>query len=370
MPRSFVGVDIGSTAVRGVQAKVSRKGTVVISHAAEIALPDETIIAGELREPTILTNALKLLWKTGRFSSRNVAMGIASQQTMVRQVDLPYDFGEDFKDTLPYKVQQDLPVDASELSLDYYPLGDYLDAKDNNRRKALLVGAMNNTIENYMDALVQAKLKPYTVDFSGFSLIRAAVFTAGDPKTVPGPPEPDDEYPCEVLVHMGANLTIISIHYNGRPLFIRLLTGGGASVTRAISDHMSIRWEVAEALKKTSGRDLKQFDKETRQFAEEVPPEYYAVAAQIVNVMSSSLVQSVRESVEYFLAASPQVSGVSRVLLSGGGVMLPGYGERLAAELRTNVALLAPVTKYGKKKAYAGYDPRFGLAFGLAMRAG
>ncbi len=220
-----------------------------------------------------------------------------------------------------------------------------------------------------MDALVQAKLKPRTVDFSGFALIRAAAFTAGDPHNVPGPPAPDDEYQCEVLVHMGANLTIISIHYNGRPLFIRLIQGGGASVTRAISDHMTLRWEVAEALKKTSGRDVQMFDKMTQRLVAEVSDEYNGVVAQIVNVMGSSLAQSVRESVEFFLAASPQVTGVSRVLLSGGGVMLPGYGERLAAELRVNVNILAPITKFGKKKSFAGFDPRFSLAFGLAMKA-
>ncbi len=115
MSRSYVGVDIGSTAVRAVQVTKSRGGKITVVHAAEIPLPDETIVAGDLREPVVLTNAMKLLWKQGRFSNKNIAIGIASQQTMVRQVDLPYDFGEDFKDTLPYKVQQDLPVDPSEL---------------------------------------------------------------------------------------------------------------------------------------------------------------------------------------------------------------------------------------------------------------
>jgi len=368
-----VGVDIGSTAVRAVQTSV-RRGKITVTHAAEIPLPENTLVNGELREPAILTNALKLLWKQGKFSTKNVSIGIANQQTMVRQVDLPYEQGEDFKDTLPYKVSQDLPVDASELSLDYYPLGDYVDSSHQTRRKALLVGAMNIVIENYMQAVLDAKLKPINVDFSGFSLIRAAVFTAGKPGNVPSPPGPTEEFPCEVLVDMGANMTIIAIHYNGRPLFVRLIQGGGSSVTRAISDHLHLRWEIAEVLKRNMGIsgvvDTAKLDRKVQAMIAEVPPEQLPVVQQIVNMMASSLVQSVRESVEYFLAASPQVTEVSRVLLSGGGVMLQGYGERVAAELRTDVGMLAPMTAYSKgrkKKTFKRYDPRFSLAFGLSM---
>jgi type IV pilus assembly protein PilM len=372
VPQPIVGVDIGTTAVRGVHTSI-KKGQPVVTHAAEIALPENVIVNGELKEPTVLSNALKLLWKTGKFPTKNVSIGIANQQTLVRQVDLPLEEDEDFKTTLPFKVSQDLPVDASELALDYYPLGDYVDNKGGLRRKALLVGAMNMVVENFTQAVSESKLKPVNVDFSGFALIRSAVFTAGDPKRIPGAPGPNEEYPCEVLVDVGSNMTIIAVHYEGRPLFVRLVQGGGDSVTRAIADHLSLRWEVADALKKTMGIGGVVSDKQTRLLAEEVPQENIPVVQQIINMMGSSLVQVVRESVDYYLAASPQITEITRVLLSGGGVMLPGYGERIASELRTNVGLLTPMEAFSapkKAEKYAAFDPRFGLAFGLAIGTG
>lgn len=372
MARSVIGVDIGSTAVRAAEVHV-RKGRPVIKRAVEIPLPPGAVRSGELQEPAVIQNALRLLWKHGRFARRDVAIGVANQQTLVRQVDLPLEQGEDFKASLPFKAAQDLPVDASELTLDYYRLDDYIDARGNARRKALLVGATNSVVENVADVVAQAKLKPTLIDFSGFSLIRTAVYCYGNPKAVPGPPKPDQEIAAEVVIDMGAQLTVVAIHYGGRPLFVRLASGGGDSVTRAISDHLDLRWEVADALKKSLGiGSIATSDKATMRLVEEVPEAAAGVAQQIVNMMASSLVSSVRESVEYFLAASPHVTGVSRVMLSGGASLLPGYADRVAAELRSNVTIMNPLTQYGKgrrAKKFASLDPKFGLAVGLALGA-
>jgi len=368
--RLVIGVDIGSTAVRGAEVHV-RKGRPVITRAAEIPLPPGAVTAGELREPAILGNALKMLWKTGRFSRRDVSIGVANQQTLVRQVDLPFEPGENFKETLPFKVSQDLPVDAAELTLDYYRLDDYLDGRGRPHRKALLVGAMNSVVENAAAIVSDARLKPTVIDFSGFALIRTAVYSHGNPKSIPGAPLPDQDIAAEVIVDMGAQLTIVAVHYGGRPLFVRLAGGGGDSVTRAISDHLGLRWEVADALKKSLGiGGITPVDRTSARLIEEVPEAAIGVAQQIVNMMASSLVQSVRESVEYFLAASPQVTGISRVYLSGGASLLPGYGDRVAAELRSEVALLTPLNQFGKgrrSKKFKALDPKFALAVGLGL---
>lgn len=373
MARPLIGIDIGSSAIRGACVEM-RKGRPVVTHAAEIPLPDDTIVGGELRDPTVLANALRLLRKAGGFSGKTVVIGVANQQTLVRQVDLAFDPEEDFKAALPFKVAQDLPVDASELTLDYYGLGDYRDADGVTRRRALLVGAMSSTVENFTQASVDAGLQPVSVDFSAFALIRAAAYAAGtDPSSVPAPPPPGEEFPVEVLVDVGAALTIVAVHHHGRPIFVRLVPGGGASVTRAISDHLDLRWEVCEALKRVISAGSAPANKAVLRLVSEVPKEQIPVVRQIMNMMGSTLAQSVRESVEYFLAASPQVSGVSRVLLSGGGVLLGGYGERIAGELRTEVELLTPMQAFAsgrKAKQLRAYDPRFGIATGLAIGAG
>lgn len=368
-----VGVDIGTTAVRATQVKV-RRGKPVIIRAAEVPLPEGVFTDGEVRDPQALAQAIRLLWKSGRFPFRDAIVGVGNRQTMVRQVDVPLDVSdEEFSETLASRVGRDLPMDASELTMDYYGLGDYIDNQGEPRRKALIVGATNAAVENLTETVNDAKIKPVRVDFSGFALIRAAVWAYGDPKAVPETPRGDAEFTCEVVVDMGAQMTTIAIHDRGRPLFIRLVPSGGEAVTRAVADHLQLRMEVADTLKRHLGiGGVTPSDKATAKLMSEVTPAAATVAQQIVNMMASSLVQAVRESVEYYLAASPQVTGISKIRLSGGGALLPGFADRLAAELRTDVSYMKPMRRFSPgriKTKRAALDPRFTMAFGLSTGA-
>lgn len=333
--------------------------------AAEVPLPRGTIASGEVRDLGELTEALRQLWKEGRFSTRGVNIGMASQQTLVRQVDLPWEPEEVFRESLPFRVGQEFPVDPLEMTLDYYPL-ELRQVGPVRQQRALIVAALNASVENTADAVIAAKLRVRRADFAPFALIRAAVAAAGDGSPVPGPILPGEERECEVIVEVGGQMTIIVVHDNGRPLYVRLINAGSDSVTRALGDHLQVRAEVADALKRSLG--IAAVGADASLWQGEIGPENIPVAQQIINVMAGSLVQSVRESVEYFLAASPQISGVRRVLLSGGGALLPGYADRLASELRAPIGLLACMNAFATEKSgFAELDPRMNVAFGLAL---
>ena len=96
-----------------------------------------------------------------------------------------------------------------------------------------------------------------------------------------------------------------------------------------------------------------------------------SIAQNVINLMASSLLQGIRETVEFYLASDPHVAGVLRVVLAGGGSQLPGISQRIAAELRTDVGPLTPLGALASSKSRAdrwrSLDPRFSLAFGLAL---
>jgi type IV pilus assembly protein PilM len=198
-------------------------------------------------------------------------------------------------------------------------------------------------------------------------MIRAAVFTAGDSKNVPEAAAPGEERSCEVVVEVGGQVTVVAIHDRGRPLFIRTVTGGSDSVTKALSDQLQLPWETADALKKSLGIGQISGDINIAELTANISPARQAVAQQIINLMAGSLVQVVRESVEYFLSVSPDITHVERIMLSGGGALLPGYAERLASELRAPIELLAPMQKFARFGTEL--DPRMTVAVGLALEA-
>jgi type IV pilus assembly protein PilM len=372
-----IGVDIGSTGVRAAEVEWNGKKLKVL-RVAEVPLPRGVVVAGEVRDPDALTAAVKLLWKQTKFSSKTVSIGMGGPQTLVRQVDLPWEPAEIFREALPLRVGSDLPVDPLEMTLDYHPLEE---KKQGNFRiqRALVVGSLNAAAENASDALLAAGLKIKRADFIPFALIRAAVATAGDGNPVPGPQGADEEWPCEVVVDVGGQITVVAVHYRGRPLFIRVVPAGSDAVTRALAEHVKISLDTAEAMKHYLG--ISNIADEAVELSEDddlyhikaaiadVSPQQREAAQHIVNAMAGHLVQVVRESVEYFLAASPNITGVSRVLLSGGGTLLSGYAERLASELRAPVAFLAPIAAFGTGEAseYTDFDPRMTDAIGLAL---
>lgn len=367
MAKRSIGVDVGSTGVRAAEVQYDGKKAKII-RAAEVPLPRGAVIGGEVREPDEVAIAVKQLWRDGRFSSKNVSVGLGGPQTMVRQVDLPWEPAEIFRESLPLRISNDLPVDPMEMTLDYHPLDERMVGKAHIQR-ALVVASVNVAAENLADALGISGLKLKRADFTPFALIRAAVVTAGNGEPVPGAPEEGEEWDCEVVVDVGAQNTTVAIHRFGRPLFVRVVAAGSEAVSRALADNLQMSMEIAEELHRTLGISSVTNTDHENELLSSLNASQINGAKYIANAMAGSLVQIVRESVEYYLGASPNISGVSRILLSGGGALMPGYADRVASELRAPTSLLAPMHGWavGQAAGMVDLDPRMTTAIGLAL---
>jgi len=74
--RAFVGLDLGATGIRGIQVS-GKGGEFTISRSAEVLLPAGSVINGRIIDRTLITSALKKLWRQGKFTTRNVYFGIS-----------------------------------------------------------------------------------------------------------------------------------------------------------------------------------------------------------------------------------------------------------------------------------------------------
>lgn len=368
MAKTTIGVDIGSTSIKA--AEVQQKGdSIKILRVAEIPLARGVVTAGEVRDLDALADAVKQLWKEGKFSSKAANVSLGGPGLLVRQVDLPWETTDVFRESLPLRLANDLPVDPSEMTLDYHPLDEFTKGTVDMQR-ALIVGATNALSENTSDSLVAGGLRLNRADFSAFSLIRVAKLLAGDGTPVPAAPQPGEEWDAEVVIDVGNQTTTVALHYQGRPLFIRIVMAGAESLTRALSDNLQISLDEAEIVRRTIGISAVSAPiPGSEELAVELNDAQRNAAQYISNAMAGQLVQVVRESVEFFVSSSPNINGVSRILLSGGGALLPGYAERLSSELRAPASLLAPLHGFAdgpaEKRKYL--DPRMAIAVGAAL---
>jgi len=366
---SNIGVDIGSSSIKAVQCGDGRSRKNIVK-AGEVELPRDTVVAGEIRDVQTVSDVLRILWKENKFHGKTVTFGVAGLQTLVRQVELPWEPEDIFREALPLRVSKDLPVDPSEMVLDFHPLNER-DVRGVLQQQSLVVGALNSSTENAASAILGAKMRSRRADYSPFALIRASTYCDPDFVETPGAPEAGEERPCQVVVDVGAQVTNVIIHDSGRPLFVRTVNAGSDSVTRALADQLQVSFAAAEYLKREIGLGQVVPTSLNQELFNELPNEAEKVAQQVINAMAGSLVQVSRESVEYYLSATRSVSTITRIFLAGGGVLLPGYLERISSELQAPAMFLNAIEQHASARVKNNpvvIDPKYSTAYGLAVK--
>jgi type IV pilus assembly protein PilM len=374
LAKSNIGLDIGASSVKAVEV-VETKKDISIIRAGEVELDRGTIVGGEVRDPAALTEAIEQLWAGTGFKKAPVTIGLSGFKISARQFDLPWEEEEKFRNALPLRLSTEMPIDLEDAMLDYHNLGNFkrqiITPNGKNEllmQRSLIVGMERMLIESIADAVADANVRLKKADFTGFGLIRAADAVGGRKDKVPGLPASTDEIVAEVVVDIGSHVTTLAIHEKGRVLFVRIISGGGESITKALSEQLQVSFDAAEILKKNITLEFESDSWNALPALSVIDKQRYDFAKEVLNAMASFQIQEVRRSVEYFLQNTPNPTSVNRVLLSGGTSLLPGFADRLAAELRAPVGRLAPISAYGKGEGKRpNLDPRMSIAFGLAI---
>lgn len=347
MPSRIVGIDIGTTALRAVEVSHPRKSRPTVLRCFEIPLPAGAVSRGEVTDPAAVTACLKQLWSTGGFKSRTVVLGLGNQRVVVRDLTVPWAPLKVIRESLPFQVQEMLPVPVAEVQLDFYPIAE--ETRDAGpAASGLLVAARKDALLGNIEAVRRAGLRTVDVDLIPFAMTRVLLQgLEGDGGTA--------------VIDVGACTTSVVITKNGVPQFVRLIPAGGQELTNALATRLGIDAGAAENLKRSLG------------LASPVEvPEHHRQAVEIVREVTIELLDSVRNTVNYFLNTRPHES-ISRLVLTGGGAELPGFAEALGEMTRLEVVMGDPFAAVGlsRRLKAAGQGPlRSSLTVALGLAVG
>jgi type IV pilus assembly protein PilM len=334
-----IGLDIGSTSIRAVETMRTRDRT-FISNFGQALLPDGAVSGGVIKDDRAVTAALRHMWASYGFRQKDVALGVAHQQVIVREVEIANLPAKEMRESLPYQVRDAVPLPIDEALLDFFPLEK---AGKKATVRGLLVAAPKDPVINTVRAVERAGLRVATVDLACFAALRAAAHLAAD---------------TEAVVDIGASATNIVIHIDGVPQIVRSVPRGGAEITRLIASRMSMSPSEAETLKRRTGLN-KDEDAE---------------AAAVANEALRPLLNEIRSSFAYYLNSHPD-QRVSRLALVGGAAQLPGLTERLADELGVRTFISDPLQRIndsrrgGRHAALGRIAPSAAVSIGLALGA-
>lgn len=305
---SAIGLDIGSSAVRAVQLSGS-KGSLTLDRLGQVLLPKGAVRDGEIVDVEQVVEALRILWQQYKFKSKKVSIGVANQQVVVRQVELPAASRDELRESLPFQVQDFIPIPVDQAQLDFEILSEFQTADGTDMVRLLLVAAATEMVENRLSVLGSAKLTPTMLDLDAFALLRATV-----PAEEESNPEPGVG---EIVVNVGATVTNIIVHSQRVPRFVRILLMGGNSISESLVSATGVSWEEAEAAKidpSSSGQQIEQ----------------------IIAERAERFISEVRGSLDYYRAQTDAVN-IQKLILTGGGSLLPGLSSRLSQALSLQV---------------------------------
>jgi type IV pilus assembly protein PilM len=227
-------------------AEVAAGDVPVVVRAAQVPLPLGAVEAGEVRAPDLVAEALRELWGKAGVKSKQVHLGVGNQRVVVREIALPWLPEKELRDTLPFQVQEFIPMAADEAVLDFDPLGE-IDQGGRRMQRILLVAAHRGMVNTLVEAVLGAKLEPVNIDLTPFAVVRAVGM--GD-QALDLESEGD-----EAVIDIGAHVTSICVHDRGTTRFVRMLPSGGRDITLAIARGTGIDDDLAERLKRGESGD-------------------------------------------------------------------------------------------------------------------
>ena len=350
MAVTSVGLDIGSSAVRAVQVTLGGRGPSTLDRLGQVVLPPGAVRDGEIVDAGPVVEALRTLWTRYGFKNRHVYLGVANQQVVVRQIDLPYLPDEELRRSLEFQAQDAIPIPIDQAILDFHTLEHFENEQGERFSRILLVAAQRQMVDSMLEVVTGAKLEPVGLDLDAFAMLRSLA-----------PEGVLDDRDGEMLIDVGASVTNIVVHENGIPRFVRILLMGGGSITDSLMSAMSIEHEEAEDLKARTGlSDEYGFDDDD--------------AARLITERALRFVDEIRGSLDYYSAQTDSVP-VRRAILSGGASQLPNLRERLSETLRMPVDRGHPMQdlKIGNvglaSEQLIEAEPYLTVAIGLALGA-
>jgi len=320
MAHLIVGLDIGTSAVRAAELDVGPSRPVLVTYG-QVGLAPGSIVDGEVADASSVADAITRLWKFGQFSSTSVVVGVAGLRAIIREIDLPYVPDNEVDSAVRFQSEEVIPFPPEQTILSSRILADYTSADGDKMRRVLVAAAHRDLVDGIIAAVERAGLTVEGVDLVSSALVRAiSDRTAADQS--------------EAIVSVGAGLTVVVVHQQGHPQFVRTIGSGGNAATAAISGSLDIPISDAEGLKRRIGEQTPQI----------------IVAERAARESISELVGEIRNSIQYFTSL-PGRPPLTRVLVTGGGSALYGLTQALAEQVRLPVIPATPLDRLDLSKA-------------------
>ena len=343
-PKSVVGLDIGSSAVKAVELKATGNSYRVAAFGSQ-PVPPDSIVDGAIIDAGAVADAIRRLFEGNKaFKAKDVCASLSGNAVIVKKITLPVMTKAELDESIYWEAEQYIPFDVQDVNLDYQILDPGTGPESRGSMEVLLVAAKKDKIGDYTGVIAQAGRNAVVVDVDAFALQNAYETNYGlDPGQV------------VVLLNAGASAINVNIIHGDQSVFTRDVSIGGNAYTEALQKDLDLPYEAAEQLKKGIPVDGATFED----------------ARHVLRAITDNVLLEVQKTFDFFKATASS-DHIDKIVVSGGASRVEGFYEMLAERFGTPVEEFDPfktITWDQKIEADVAEAASTGaVAVGLALR--
>ncbi|MDQ3158665.1 MAG: pilus assembly protein PilM [bacterium] len=334
----FIGLDIGTTAVRVVELRgggpvkqLYRYGATPVD--SRVAMSDAP---GDQQK---LMQVVRELMIEAKISEKNVAVNVPSGRVFTTVFDIDKLSPSELEKSIQLQADSLIPTPLSESKIDFEVIGD--SPKEKGKVEVLLTSVTNGYVEKRLDALESIGLNVISFEPDNLALARSLLA--------------QNEQRAQMILDVGYKNTDLVIVSGGYPRLTRAIPTGSEAIIRAAAQNLSIE------------------DKQAEQFVFKFGLSKDKLEGQIYNSISGTvdiIATEIEKSIKYF--QQRYNTNLERIIVTGSAATLPEFPLYIANRFGINIEIgnAWRNVSYSKnqQQELMNLSSNFGVAVGLAER--
>ena len=104
-PKGLVGLDIGSSSVKGVELRKKGSAYELLNLGIE-NLGQDTVVDGAIMDSFSVSNAIEKIFSESKIKSKNVATSVSGHSVIVKKISVNAPTEDEVANAIPYEAQQ------------------------------------------------------------------------------------------------------------------------------------------------------------------------------------------------------------------------------------------------------------------------
>ena len=341
LPRSSVGIDIGTSSLKVVELSRwgSRKSLKNYGEIQSSVLYDKPFRTFEKNTLILssedISRAIRAILQETKIETRSAVFSIPDFSSFFTYFELPAMTKEELSQAVQYEARKHVPLPFAEVTFDWQVI-EKPPASSKAPFKILLVAVPNEVINQYQEIAKGANLKLSALEAEVFGLIRSFF---------------RDERAPAVVLDMGAQTTTINLVWRGQLRNSHGIDIAGNSFTERISQSLLIDFFKAQELKSQKGL---------------LSPDIVSILSPLIDMIVTEI-QNITQTFE-----EREGVKIEKIVLGGGSARMPGLKEYLEKNLGREAEILDPFRSLFAppilESTLKEMGPGYAVAIGMALR--